>query len=68
MRERMLRVNGDSSLAFEIRTARDRASLSQAELAQMIGVSARTVQNWEAGSIPQPKHRRAVLEFIKEAA
>jgi DNA-binding transcriptional regulator YiaG len=63
----MLRVNRDS-LAEEIRVARDRAALSQVELAQKLGVSARTIQGWEAGRIPQPKHRRALLEFVKEAA
>jgi len=63
----MFRVNGES-LADEIRNARDKVSLSQVELALKIGVSPRTVQGWEAGRIPQPKHRRAVLEFLKEAA
>jgi DNA-binding transcriptional regulator YiaG len=63
----MLRVNGDS-LADELKEARDRVALSQVELALKLGVSARTIQGWEAGRIPQPKHRRAVLEFLKEAA
>ena len=63
----MLRVNG-ADLATALRVARDRVPLSQVELAQKLGVSPRTVQGWEAGVIPQPKHRRAVLEFIKEAA
>ena len=67
MRERMLRVNGDN-LADEIKEARDRSALSQVELALKLGVSPRTIQGWEAGRIPQPKHRRAVLEFLKEAA
>ena len=67
MRERMLHVNGND-LAVEIRSARDRAILTQDELGRKLGVSTRTIQGWEAGVIPQPKHRRAVLEFIKEAA
>jgi len=33
-------------------------------LADQLGVSARTVQYWEAGKTPFPKHRRAVKEFI----
>lgn len=67
MRERMLRVNS-SDLAVEIKKARGRVVITQDELARKIGVSTRTVQGWEAGVIPQQKHRRAVLEFIKEAA
>lgn len=56
----MLRVN----LSDEIRQARERASLSQVELAQRLGVAPRTVQGWEAGRIPQPKHRRALTELL----
>ncbi len=58
----MLRVN----LSTEIRAARDRLSLSQVELAQKLGVSPRTVQGWEAGRVPQPRHRRALVEFLAE--
>lgn len=62
----MLRVNGQS-LADDLRDAREHAALSQVELAQLLGVSPRTVQGWEAGRMPQPKHRRAVLAFLEEA-
>jgi len=43
--------------------------LSQEEAAELIGVSVRTLQNWEAGtSFPWPKHRRALADFLTEAA
>jgi DNA-binding transcriptional regulator YiaG len=67
MRATMFRVKRDEiSLADEIRRARDAASLSQVELAARLGVSPRTVQNWEAGRIPQPKHRRAIAAFLEQ--
>ena len=34
----------------QIAQARRDANLTQAELAEMVGVTARTVQNWEAGT------------------
>lgn len=40
--------------------------LSQVELARELGVSARSVQNWEAGREPQPRHKRAIQAFIDE--
>lgn len=56
-------------LAARLRTARQTENLSQAELAARLGVSARTLQGWEAetGPTPQPRHRRAVLAFIEAA-
>lgn len=63
----MLRVKAQElTLAEELRAARDAANLSQVELARQLEVSPRTIQGWEAGRIPQPKHRRAVLDFIGE--
>jgi DNA-binding transcriptional regulator YiaG len=60
-----LRVKGyDEPLATTIRLARDAANLSQVELAAVLGVSSRTVQYWEAGKVPQPKHRRAIAAFL----
>lgn len=48
-----------------LREARQRANLSQVELADKLGVAPRTVQYWEAGRIvPQPRHRRALVEFL----
>ena len=57
-----LRVN----FAETLRAARDRQHLSQAELAEQLGVSTRTVQNWEAGTWPRPSHRRMLVEFLAE--
>jgi DNA-binding transcriptional regulator YiaG len=50
-----------------VRIARERANLSQVEFAARLGVAPRTVQYWEAGNIPQPKHRRAIAAFLAEA-
>ncbi len=61
----MLRVK---PLAAQLREARETRMLSQVELARQLGVSPRTVQNWEAGRDPQPRHKRTVLAFITEAA
>lgn len=63
----MLRVKSSVELADLLRGAREAENLSQVELAHRLGVSPRTVQNWEAGRTPQPKHRRAVLAFIDAA-
>lgn len=67
MRAMELRVNppgANGSLSQRIRDARDAVALSQAELAQRLGVSARTVQYWESGKVPHPKNRRELLEFL----
>lgn len=53
-------------LAAALRKARDDALLTQAELAATFGVSERTLQNWEAGVMPRPKHRRALLAWLAE--
>lgn len=54
--------------AEEIREAREAADLTQLELADRLGVSARTVQYWEAGKVPKAKHRRLVKAWLAEAA
>jgi DNA-binding transcriptional regulator YiaG len=60
-----LRVKGhEEPLGATIRLARDAAQLSQVEFAHMLGVSPRTVQYWEAGKLPRPKHRRALAAFL----
>lgn len=61
-----LRVNSvPESLAARLKAAREAVSLSQTELADHFGVSARTVQYWEAGNVPRPAKRREVLAFIE---
>lgn len=60
-------VDTRPSLAARLRAARDTAILSQAELAEQLGVSPRTIQNWEAGMLPkQPRRTRALVAFIEE--
>lgn len=59
----MLRVNL-ADLPDAIRAARLEADLSQVEFAQRLGVSVRTVQNWEAGRVPQFRHRRLLADFL----
>jgi DNA-binding transcriptional regulator YiaG len=53
-------------LPARLRAARDAACLSQKELAAKLDVPLRTLQSWEAGTFPQPRHRRALLTFITE--
>lgn len=63
-----LRVNGgdgDWTFGEELREARERALLTQVEFAALLGVSPRTVQYWEAGKMPQPRHRRAIRDFLE---
>ena len=63
-----LRVKGleeDLNIASKLREARTRADLSQKELGLELSVSERTIQNWEAGRTPRPKHRRRVRRFIE---
>lgn len=47
-----------------IRTLRQRAVLSQTEVAEKIGVSLATVSRWEAGTrVPRPEHIRALAKL-----
>lgn len=55
----------------DIRNARQRAGLTQAELAQQIGVSMRTVGNWERGDTPPDRYAArisAVLDGLISSA
>ncbi|PSS43621.1 hypothetical protein C6401_10840 [Arthrobacter woluwensis] len=47
----------------EIRAARERAGLTQTELANQLGVSLRSVGNWERGEHP-PRNREAAIRAI----
>lgn len=47
----------------QIKAARERAHLTQAELATRIGVGLRTIGNWERGETV-PKNRMAALEAL----
>jgi transcriptional regulator with XRE-family HTH domain len=52
-------------LAAQIKRARRDANLTQQELALQLGVSHRTLQNWEAGNgFPRAAHRRRIAAFL----
>jgi transcriptional regulator with XRE-family HTH domain len=61
-----LRVKSGELLSVALKQARTRANLSQVELGLRLGVSYRAIQYWEAGQVPQPRHRRAIQEFLDE--
>jgi len=51
---------------IDVRQAREQLGFSQAELAQVIGVTGRTIQNWEAGiSKPRPKQEETINKLLK---
>jgi DNA-binding transcriptional regulator YiaG len=58
----------NSDLGTRIKTHRDWLNLSQREAAEELGISVRTLQNWEAGTItfPRPVHRRAIKRFLEK--
>jgi DNA-binding XRE family transcriptional regulator len=62
---RLVDITGD--LGNQVKAQRIRLDLSQREAAERIGISERTLQNWEAGStFPLPKHRHALDCFLRE--
>lgn len=55
------------TLGDEIREARERAQLTQPELAERVGVSEGTISNWERGVVKAPKNRLArVWEVLQD--
>ena len=51
---------------MDVKQARDRLGFSQNELAQIVGVSSRTIQNWEAGvSKPKPVQVDTINRLLK---
>lgn len=48
----------------EIRTARQRAGLTQQQLATQIGVSQRTIGNWERGETVPQRHAARILDVL----
>ena len=48
-----------------IREARLRMNLTQTELAELLGVSMRSVQEWERGNaLPRPRQRRRLARIL----
>jgi DNA-binding transcriptional regulator YiaG len=55
------------TLGDDIRQARERAQLTQPELAERVGVSEGTISNWERGVVKTPKNRLArVWEVLRD--
>lgn len=51
---------------IDVRQAREKLGFSQAELAEAVGVTTRTIQNWEAGiSSPKPPQVKAIERLLK---
>jgi len=49
---------------MDIRKLRKKLILTQAELAELLGVAPTTVYRWESGrSRPQPRHLRKLVEL-----
>ncbi len=47
-----------------LKERREALGLTQIAFAEKLDVTARSVQSWEAGAVPQPRHRRALAEFF----
>lgn len=56
-----------SPSADEIKACRASLGLSQVRLAEVLGVSRRTVEEWEAGRNDPPPYLRLALEKLEEA-
>ena len=52
------RPKGDEKSTFELQNARRRLGLSQEQLANALNVTARTLQNWEAGKGTSQMHKK----------
>jgi len=53
-------------MTMDVKQAREKLGFSQAELAQAIGVTGRTIQNWEAGvSAPKPPQVKAIERLLR---
>ena len=51
---------------IDIAKARDEIGFTQAELADAVGVTTRTIQNWEAGvSAPKPTQVKAIERLLR---
>jgi DNA-binding transcriptional regulator YiaG len=58
------RMKAPSTLHEQIRAARKEAGLTQAKLAEKLGVSLRTIESWEAG-VRQPRYKHGhIIERI----
>ena len=51
--------------AEQIRTARERARLKQSDLAELLGVTERTVSNWENGKHLPARRETQLIEILQ---
>jgi len=54
--------------AKEVLTVRDRLGLSQAQLAQLLGVHPLTVSKWERSLLTPSTHQQTLLQSFRRAA
>jgi len=47
-----------------VRDSRDALGLTQAQFADALGVTIRTVSNWETNAVPLPDSRRRHIELL----
>ena len=53
-------------MSIDVKQAREKLGFLQSELAEAVGVSSRTVQNWEAGvSSPKPHQVKTIERLLK---
>lgn len=53
-------------MTMDVKQAREKLGFKQAELAKVIGVTGRTIQNWEAGvSTPKPPQVKAIERLLR---
>lgn len=63
----MILTDLNDDLGKRIRERRDGLQLTQREAAKRLGVSERTLQNWEAGAaFPRRRHLRALDRFLAD--
>ena len=54
------------SLIFDVKTIRLNLRMGQSQFAELIGVSPRTLENWEQGHRKPTRPAQALLSLIKE--
>lgn len=56
------------TLSSALRKYRERHGLSQQALAKRLRIPVRSLQDYEAGAMPQPKRRRKIVAFLERDA
>jgi transcriptional regulator with XRE-family HTH domain len=55
-------TKSSNGVAAKVSRARLEAALTQEELAELVGVSLRSIAHWEAGRMPRGRHLRRLAE------